>query len=291
MKNIIENYIKDLQKKNLSKNTLEAYKRDVEKFSEFVKGREENILSVDTVTIMAFVQYLQREGRATSSIVRNIVSIRNFYKYLIRKNMVSEDPTLGYEIPKIERTIPKILSVEEVDKLLNSPDSSKKGLRDKSMLELMYATGVKITDLLNLNIYDINLKFNYIKCRGSKKRERIIPIGSYAVKCLKNYLKVRPAINVYNLDYLFLNLKGTQMTRQGFWKIIKFYAKEASIDKEIDSYTLRHSFAVHLLQNGADIKSVQELLGHKDLAATQIYSSISKKSKIAEVYKNAHPRA
>jgi len=291
MKNIIENYIKDLQKKNLSKNTLEAYKRDVEKFSEFVKGREENILSVDTVTIMDFVQYLQREGRATSSIVRNIVSIRNFYKYLIRKNMVSEDPTLGYEIPKIERTIPKILSVEEVDKLLNSPDSSKKGLRDKSMLELMYATGVKITELLNLNIYDINLKFNYIKCRGSKKRERIIPIGSYAVKCLKNYLKVRPAINVYNLDYLFLNLKGTQMTRQGFWKIIKFYAKEASIDKEIDSYTLRHSFAVHLLQNGADIKSVQELLGHKDLAATQIYSSISKKSKIAEVYKNAHPRA
>ncbi|EPY2271335.1 site-specific tyrosine recombinase XerD [Clostridium sporogenes] len=291
MKNIIEIYIKDLQKKNLSKNTLEAYRRDVEKFSEFVKSREEKILSVDTVTIMAFVQYLQRERRATSSIVRNIVSIRNFYKYLIKKNMVSEDPTLGYEIPKIERTIPKILSVEEVDKLLNSPDSSKKGLRDKSMLELMYATGVKITELLNLNIYDINLKFNYIKCRGSKKRERIIPIGSYAVKCLKNYLEVRPAINVYNLDYLFLNLKGTQMTRQGFWKIIKFYAKEASIDKEIDSYTLRHSFAVHLLQNGADIKSVQELLGHKDLAATQIYSSISKKSKIAEVYKNAHPRA
>ncbi|NFD42903.1 site-specific tyrosine recombinase XerD [Clostridium botulinum] len=288
---MIENYIKDLQKKNLSKNTLEAYRRDVEKFSEFVRNREEKILSVDTVTIMAFVQYLQREGRATSSIVRNIVSIRNFYKYLIKKNMVSEDPTLGYEIPKIERTIPKILSVEEVDKLLNSPDSSKKGLRDKAMLELMYATGVKITELLNLNIYDINLKFNYIKCRGSKKRERIIPIGSYAIKCLKNYLEVRPAINVYNLDYLFLNLKGTQMTRQGFWKIIKFYAKEAFIDKEIDSYTLRHSFAVHLLQNGADIKSVQELLGHKDLAATQIYSSISKKSKIAEVYKNAHPRA
>ncbi|NFV70717.1 site-specific tyrosine recombinase XerD, partial [Clostridium botulinum] len=228
---------------------------------------------------------------ANSSIVRNIVSIRNFYKYLIQKNIVSEDPTLGYEIPKIERNIPKILSVEEVDKLLNSPNSSKKGLRDKAMLELMYATGVKITELLNLDIYDINLKFNYIKCRGSKKRERIIPIGSYAVKCLKNYLEVRPIINAYNLDYLFLNLKGTQMTRQGFWKIIKFYAKEASIDKEIDSYTLRHSFAVHLLQNGADIKSVQELLGHKDLAATQIYSSISKKSKIAEVYKNAHPRA
>lgn len=173
MKNIIENYIKDLQKKNLSKNTLEAYRRDVEKFSKFVRNREERILSVDTVTIMAFVQYLQREGRATSSIVRNIVSVRNFYKYLIKKNMVSEDPTLGYEIPKIERTIPKILSVEEVDKLLNSPNSSKKGLRDKAMLELMYATGVKITELLNLNIYDINLKFNYIKCRGSKKEREL----------------------------------------------------------------------------------------------------------------------
>ncbi|WP_251859507.1 site-specific tyrosine recombinase XerD [Clostridium sp. Marseille-Q2269] len=291
MKNIIENYINNLQKKNLSKNTLDAYKRDVDKFNKFVNKREEDILSIDIVTIMAFVQFLQKEGRATSSIVRNIVSIRNFYKYLIKKSIVSEDPTLGYEIPKIERTIPKILSVEEVDKLLDSPDSSKKGLRDKAMLELMYATGVKITELLNLNIYDLNLKFNYIKCRGSKKRERIIPIGSYAVNCLKNYLEVRPAINIYNLDYLFLNLKGTQMTRQGFWKIIKFYAKEACIDKQIDSYTLRHSFAVHLLQNGADIKSVQELLGHKDLAATQIYSSISKKSKIAEVYKNAHPRA
>lgn len=291
MKNIIENYIKDLQKKNLSKNTLDAYRRDMKKFKDFINSRKEDLLSVDTVTIMAFVQYLQKKERANSSIVRNLVSIRNFYKYLIKKNIVSEDPTLGYEIPKIERNIPKILSPEEVDKLLNSPNSSNKGLRDKAMLELMYATGVKITELLNLDIYDINLKFNYIKCRGSKKRERIIPIGSYAVKCLKDYLDIRPIINVYNLDYLFLNLKGTQMTRQGFWKIVKKYAKISGIKKSIDSYTLRHSFAVHLLQNGADIKSVQELLGHSDLAATQIYSTISKKSKIAEVYRKAHPRA
>ena len=194
MKNIIENYIKDLQKKNLSKNTLDAYRRDMKKFKDFINSRKEDLLSVDTVTIMAFVQYLQKKERANSSIVRNLVSIRNFYKYLIKKNIVSEDPTLGYEIPKIERNIPKILSPEEVDKLLNSPNSSNKGLRDKAMLELMYATGVKITELLNLDIYDINLKFNYIKCRGSKKRERIIPIGSYAVKCLKDYLDIRPII-------------------------------------------------------------------------------------------------
>lgn len=291
MSSVLEGYLKELQRKSLSKNTIDAYNRDITKFKEFATNREEDLNSATTVTIMAYVQHLEKTGHATSSIVRSIVSIRNFYKYLIKKGIVLEDPTLSYDIPKVQRNIPKILSVEEVDALLNSPDSSKKGLRDKAMLELMYATGTKVTELLNLTIYDINLKFNYIKCRGTKSKERIIPIGSYAVNCLKEYLQVRPELNIYNLDYLFLNLKGTQLTRQGFWKIIKHYAKETSIDKAINAYTLRHSFAVHLLQNGADIKSVQELLGHRDLAATQIYSTISRKSKIAQVYKNAHPRA
>lgn len=291
MSSVLEGYLKELQRKSLSKNTIDAYNRDITKFKEFATNREEDLNSVTTVTIMAYVQHLEKTGHATSSIVRSIVSIRNFYKYLIKKGIVLEDPTLSYDIPKVQRNIPKILSVEEVDALLNSPDSSKKGLRDKAMLELMYATGTKVTELLTLTIYDINLKFNYIKCRGTKSKERIIPIGSYAVNCLKEYLQVRPELNIYNLDYLFLNLKGTQLTRQGFWKIIKHYAKETSIDKAINAYTLRHSFAVHLLQNGADIKSVQELLGHRDLAATQIYSTISRKSKIAQVYKNAHPRA
>ncbi|GAA0743407.1 site-specific tyrosine recombinase XerD [Clostridium oceanicum] len=291
MNSVVESYIKDLKRRNLSKNTLDAYSRDISRFKEFVKTRRENVEDIGIVTVMAYVQYLQKVGRANSSIVRNIVSIRNFYKFLIKKGMVLEDPTVGYEIPKVKRNIPEILSVIEVDRLLQSPDLSEKGIRDRAMLEVMYATGVKVTELLNLTIYDVNLKLNYIKCRGTKKRERIIPIGSYSVNCLEKYFKVRPSINIYNLDYLFLNLKGTQMTRQGFWKIIKFYAKESGINKSINSYTLRHSFAVHLLQNGADIKSVQELLGHTDLAATQIYSSISKKSKIAEIYKNAHPRA
>ncbi|NEZ46284.1 site-specific tyrosine recombinase XerD [Clostridium niameyense] len=291
MSSVLEGYLKELQRKSLSKNTIDAYNRDITKFKEFATTREEDLKSATTVTIMAYVQHLEKTGHATSSIVRNIVSIRNFYKYLIKKGIILEDPTLSYDIPKVQRNIPKILSVEEVDALLNSPDNSKKGLRDKAMLELMYATGTKVTELLNLTIYDINLKFNYIKCRGTKSKERIIPIGSYAVNCLKEYLQVRPELNIYNLDYLFLNLKGTQLTRQGFWKIIKHYAKETGIDKAINAYTLRHSFAVHLLQNGADIKSVQELLGHRDLAATQIYSTISRKSKIAQVYKNAHPRA
>lgn len=292
MSNLLLKYIEELEKKHVSKNTLDAYVRDVSRFNNFIKERKEEITEIEMVSVMAYVQYLQKEGRAVSSIVRNIVSLRNFYKYLMRKGIINENPIVNYEIPKIKHNIPKVLTIEEVDKLLSAPSlSTNKGIRDKAMLEVVYAAGMKVTELLSLTIYDINLKLSYIKCKGSKEQERIIPIGSFAVKCLEEYLKIRPKINVYNLDLLFLNLKGVQMTRQGFWKIIKYYAEEAHIDKDINAFTLRHSFAVHLLQNGADIKSVQELLGHKDLSATQIYSSISRKNKIAEVYKKSHPRA
>ncbi|WP_097025746.1 site-specific tyrosine recombinase XerD [Clostridium peptidivorans] len=285
-------YINYLKSKNMSKNTLDAYKRDIDRFLKFLLFRDEDLKVVDEISIMAFVKELHKNKKANSSIVRNIIAIRNFYKYLNKQGIINEDPVINYEIPKIERNMPQILTVEEVNKLLNAPDlTTEKGIRDKAMLEVMYATGVKVTELLNITTFDVNLKLSYIKCRGSKNKERIIPVGSYAVDCINNYLKIRNLLNIYNLDYLFLNLQSTKMTRQGFWKIIKQYAKIAGINKEITSYTLRHSFAVHLLQNGADIKSVQELLGHKDMAATQIYSSISRKSKIAEVYKKAHPRA
>lgn len=285
-------YINYLKSKNMSKNTLDAYKRDIDRFLKFLLLRNEDLNGVDEISIMAFVQELHKNKKANSSIVRNIIAIRNFYKFLKKQGIINEDPVINYEIPKIERNMPQILTLEEVNKLLNSPDlTTEKGVRDKAMLEVMYATGVKVTELLNITTFDVNLKLSYIKCRGSKNKERIIPIGSYAVDCINNYFKIRSLLNIYNLEYLFLNLQSTKMTRQGFWKIIKQYAKIAGINKEITSYTLRHSFAVHLLQNGADIKSVQELLGHKDMAATQIYSSISRKSKIAEVYKKAHPRA
>ena len=292
MSNLLLKYVEDLERKHVSKNTLDAYVRDISRFNDFIKQRKEEITEIEIVSVMAYVQHLQKEGKAVSSIVRNIVSLRNFYKYLIRKGIINENPVINYEIPKIKHNIPKTLTIEEVDKLLSAPKSNiNKGIRDKAMLEVVYATGMKVTELLNLTIYDINLKLPYIKCKGSKDQERIIPIGSFAVRCLEEYLKIRPQINVYNLDLLFLNLKGVQMTRQGFWKIIKYYADETDIDKAINAFTLRHSFAVHLLQNGADIKSVQELLGHKDLSATQIYSNISRKNKIAEVYKKSHPRA
>lgn len=288
----IEQYLNNLMERNLSRNTIEAYKRDLEKFENFVRERNEDMLCVDVVTIMAYSQKLQKERKANSSIARNLVSVRNFYRFLIKKGIIKEEPTIAYEVPKVKQQIPQILTVEEVDRLLNVPNkNSLKGIRDKAMLELMYAAGLKVNELLNIKYHDVNLKFSYVKCRGTKDNERIIPMGSYAVNCIEEYFKVRSEINVHNSDYLFLNLQGNQMTRQGFWKLIKQYAKEAGIDKRINPCTLRHSFAVHLLQNGADIKSVQELLGHRDLAATQIYSQIVKKSKLAEVYKKTHPRA
>ncbi|GAA0723591.1 site-specific tyrosine recombinase XerD [Clostridium malenominatum] len=292
MEELINKYIENLNNRNFSKNTMDAYIRDIRRFSEFIQSRDEDLISVDEISIMAYVQEMKKNKRANSSVVRNIVSIRNFYKYLKRKGLIEENPIEDYEIPKITRNVPKVLAIDEVDKLLNAPDKlSEKGIRDKAMLEVMYATGIKVTELLNMTIFDIDLKLSYIKCKGSKNKERIIPIGSYAVNCLNEYLKIRDNLNSNNLDYLFLNMQNSKMTRQGFWKIVKECAKISGIKKDINSYTLRHSFAVHLLQNGADIKSVQELLGHSDMATTQVYSTISKKNKIAEVYKNTHPRA
>ncbi|MCR3760207.1 site-specific tyrosine recombinase XerD [Clostridium felsineum] len=292
MNNFVEQYFAEIKKKNLSLNTIDAYERDIKKFYDFLDENEEKFEDVDVVTIMSYVQYLQKSGRANSSIVRNIVSIRNFFKYLEIKGIRQDNPVIQYEVPKIRRNFPDILTIEEVEELLARPDvCTNKGIRDKTMLEIMYATGMKITELLNLTIYDINLKLSYIKCRGIKNKERIIPMGSYAVKCLETYLKIRTKLNVNNADYLFFNLQGDKMTRQGFWKIIKHYAEDSGIKKKINAYTLRHSFAVHLLQNGADIKTIQELLGHRDMATTQIYSGMYRNTRIAEVYKKTHPRA
>ena len=292
MENYLIEFTKEMKKKELSKNTIEAYERDVNSFVGFLTQRKEDALEVDIVSIMAYVQNLKKDGKANSSIIRNLVSIRGFYKHLIKLGKISENPLTNYEVPKNKRNIPEILTVDEIDRFLSSPDCNDyKGIRDKAMLELMYATGIKVSELLNLRILDVNLKLSYIKCRSLKDKERIIPIGSFAVNCLEQYIQSRDKINRGNLELLFCNLKGEKMTRQGFWKMVKHYASQAKINKVINSYTLRHSFAVHLLQNGADMKSVQELLGHNTLSTTQIYSSISKQSKIVDVYKNAHPRA
>ncbi|MBU3193794.1 site-specific tyrosine recombinase XerD [Clostridium algidicarnis] len=292
MDEYMEKYINFIKSKNLSKNTIEAYSNDLEKFFAFLNNREEQFNEVDEILIMSYVQQLIKEDIANSSINRNLVTLRNFYKFLLQKHLIIESPMINYELPKIKRNLPEILTIEEMNTLLNLPDTATyKGVRDRAMLELMYATGIKVTELLNLRIFDVNLNMEYMVCKGSKEKERIIPLGSVAIRYVREYLDLRKTISNSESLLLFLNSRGNKMSRQGFWKIVKAYAKEAGIDKDINLYTFRHSFAVHLLQNGADIKSVQELLGHVDISTTEIYYSITKKNKLIEVYKKAHPRA
>lgn len=292
MNNLLMKYTDEMSKKNLSVNTIEAYKRDIENFENFIMKKDKKFKDVDKLEIMAYVQHLNGIGRSDSSIGRNIVSIRRFYKYMVKNGLTYENPAENYKMPCVKRKLPEILTVDEVDKLLNAPDTeSNKGIRDKSMLEMMYATGMKVSELLNIKVSNVNSELSFVKCIGVKGKERIIPLGSYALAWFNKYMEIRSSINTKNVENLYINMHGNIMTRQGFFKIIKQYASNVQIKKHIDSYTLRHCFAVHFLQNGADIKTVQELLGHSNLTTTQIYSGVTRKSKLAEKYKKFHPRA
>lgn len=292
MNEILKGFDQEIIKNHLSSSTRDAYMRDIKKFIAFLECNNIPINALDEISMMSYIQELQTQRRANSSIARSIVSLRRFLKYLMKLYILTENPLSYYEVPKIKKTLPKILTVDEVDKLLSIPDmTSQKGIRDKAMLEVLYASGMKITELLNLTVYDINMKLSYVICNAGKTKERVVPLGSYAISYLGQYLEIRNTLNINISDTLFLTLKGYKMSRQGFWKITKLYGKSLGINKEINSTILRHSFAVHLLENGADIKTVQELLGHSDLAVTQVYQSMLKKNKMSEVYKRSHPRA
>ncbi|NPV42425.1 MAG: site-specific tyrosine recombinase XerD [Firmicutes bacterium] len=295
MLQLVNDFLTFLQvEKGLSKNTLDSYGRDLKKYIEFLKSQK--ILSFSetnrTIIISYFLQ-LQKKGHASSTISRNLASIRSFYQFLVRERYLDKDPTINLESPKLEKRLPKVLSIKEVDLLLEQPDIKKPlGLRDKAMLELLYATGIRVTELITLDITDVELDMGYIKCLGKGSKERIVPIGSEAVKFLEQYILTerKKLIKKREEKALFVNHHGYRLTRQGFWKIIKRYAKRAKINKQITPHTLRHSFATHLLENGADLRSVQELLGHADISTTQIYTHITKK-RLREVYSKTHPRA
>lgn len=293
MKELLDEYLIYIcQNKNLSDNTVEAYRRDLEAFKKYINANEYNSFNVDGLVIKNYIHYLESQGKKQSSLARSIVCIRNFYKYLVKKDYIDKVPVLDYELPKYQRNLPEILTVEEVNKLLSAPDiTSVKGIRDKAMLELMYATGVKITDMLNLKLEDINLEFQYVRFRNEKGVERIVPIGKFAVEWIKKYLEVRQLYKPKRNDIAFLNSHGDIMTRQGFWKIVKYYSEISKIEKPINLYSLRHSVAVHMIENGADIKTLQELMGYKDISAVQVYLNIISQKKILEVYKKSHPRA
>ncbi|MCX7884411.1 MAG: site-specific tyrosine recombinase XerD [Caloramator sp.] len=292
MDKVINDFLEELtHDKRLSKNTIDSYSRDIRQFLTYLSENNIDFKNVKKTNIIAYIIYLQKECRAVSSISRSLASIRAFYRVLIRNHIITYDPTLDLESPKIEKKMPQILSISEVERLLSIPDVTEpKGARDKAMLEVLYATGIRVTELVNLEVFDVNLEVGYIKCNGNK--ERIIPIGKIAIDSLKNYLNNHRSYFVKNKEEksLFLNFHGEKMTRQGFWKIIKYYAALADIDKEITPHTLRHSFAAHLIENGADLKSVQQMLGHSDISTTQIYAEMIK-NRIGDVYKKTHPRA
>ena len=278
--------------KKLSDNTLQSYRRDIEQYMSYVDSNSLDFKVANKTSIITYLMYLQKEGKATSTISRNLASIRSFYQYMVRTNVVEEDPTEGLESPKMEKKLPKILSVNEVNLLLEQPKCvDLKGYRDKAMLEVLYATGIRVSELINLDIADVNVEMGFIKCRNAHK-ERIIPVGATACSALSEYLKqARNAmIHTDKETALFVNTNGGRLTRQGFWKIIKQYKNQAKISMDITPHTLRHSFATHLVENGADLRAIQEMLGHSDISSTQIYAQLAN-SKLKEVYQKTHPRA
>ena len=293
MEKQINNFLEFLQKdKKLTDNTLQSYKRDINQYEEYINKKQLDYSKADETTIKNYLDYLQENGKKTSTVSRNLASIRSFYQYEVRVKDINEDPTANVQSPKIEKRIPNVLSTKEVELLLEQPtDTDLKGIRDKAMLEFAYATGMRVTEIISLNVEDINLETGYATCKNGKK-ERTVPIGEMSLKALKDYmLNARHTmIKDDNEKALFVNVNGQRLTRQGFWKIIKYYKEQAHIDKDITPHVLRHSFATHLLQNGADLKSIQTMLGHYDILSTQIYMQFQDES-LKNVYKKAHPRA
>ena len=285
------NYLQDVKKS--SKNTILSYQRDLNKFFAYLDEMKMNdITKVNNTSLNSYILMMERENFKTSTISRNIATLKAYFNYLFKQGVITQDPAEMLKAPKIEKKIPGILSIDEINLLLSQPSgSSNKEIRDKAMLELLYATGIRVSELISLTVDDINVNAGYIRCHENSK-ERIIPYGSVARTAIKNYLKdARPGmIATDNEKILFTNCNGQSMSRQGFWKVLKQYAKRAGIEGEITPHTLRHSFAAHLVENGADLHSVQEMLGHSDVSTTQIYAKMTN-NKIKEVYAKAHPRA
>ena len=278
--------------KKVSLNTLQSYRRDLKQFEKYIEDNGEDYVEVTNDGIKEYIEYMQEIGKKPSTISRGLASIRSFYQYEAKNKVVEKDPTEGIQSPKIEKRVPSVLTSSEVALLLDQPkDVDLKGTRDKAMLEFAYATGMRVTEIISLNIEDVNLETGYATCRNGKK-ERTVPMGNMSLKALKEYVvDARTKMNKdENEKALFVNVNGQRLTRQGFWKIIKYYKDQAHIDKDITPHVLRHSFATHLLQNGADLKSIQMMLGHSDILSTQIYMQFQDES-LKNVYKKAHPRA
>lgn len=293
MERQLKRFFKFLEdEKKLSDNTLQSYRRDLDQFEEYIHSNDISYNRVDENVMEDYVKYLEDEGKKPATISRNIASLRAFYQYLLKHKKIKSDPTANIKAPKIEKRVPCVLTSKEVELLLDQPkDVDLKGTRDKAMLEFAYATGMRVTEIISLDIDDVNFKEEFVTCRSSNK-SRIIPLGKMSLNALKEYVDNARNIMIKNPNEkaLFVNVNGSRLTRQGFWKIIKYYKDQAHIEKDITPHVLRHSFATHLLQNGADLKAIQMMLGHSDISSTQVYMQFQDEG-IKEIYQKAHPRA
>ena len=281
------------EEKRAQANTVNSYVRDLNQFRTWLMSTgATDLRRVRKENVDAYMQYMSSKGKSPATITRSAASIRSFYQYMLQRGAVRQNPAKAVAAVKVERKYPEILTGREVELFLEQPKCvDDKGVRDHAMLEMLYATGIRVSELISLNVEDVNLAAGFIRCVGRGK-ERIIPLYAAAVKALRDYLEfIRPRIIADKEEHaLFVNMNGERMSRQGFWKIIKYYQEKAEIKKDITPHTLRHSFAVHLLENGADLRSIQEMLGHADISSTQIYVNVVQKQ-LKDIYQKAHPRA
>ena len=293
MAEIMEQYEDFLvETKHASGNTVASYMRDLHQFAAYLQERKLPLMEVDSGAVTTYMTVLHDKGKSAATISRCLASLKSFYNYAVSCGRKDQNPALNIHVEKAEKKLPQILTGKEVELLLEQPKCTDlKGYRDKAMLELLYATGIRVSELINLNVSDVNLPGGFIKCDSGGK-VRIIPLYPAAVKALSDYIEdVRPKMVADGRETsLFVNVSGERMSRQGFWKIIKRYQEMAQIDKDITPHTLRHSFAAHLLENGADLRSIQEMLGHSDISSTQIYAQLVKQN-LKSVYHKYHPRA
>lgn len=297
MRQELQTFIQSLDaERALSRNTLESYTRDLNQFIRYMEEQGVRTLSeVRRGDVSGYMHYLSEQGKAPATVLRCLASLRSFFQYFLRHRLLTEDPSLAVSAPKAVKKVPRTLSVEEVDQFLSSPDTSTpSGMRDKAMLELLYATGMRVTELISLDISSVDTALGFVRCSGQSSGERVIPIGKTAIKYLEKYKQEDRAKLLKGKEdpaALFVNHLGMRLTRQGFWKILKRRAQAAGIQSELTPHILRHSFAIHMLENGADLRAVQEMLGHAHIATTQGYMQNIKSSRMKEVYEQSHPRA
>jgi len=281
--------------RGLSQNTLQAYRRDIGSFIDYCSKEQDisDIVQVKRQDVLDFLGWQLKSGKSYASLARALSALKSFFRFLEKEKYLVSNPTDNIESPQVVRRLPRVLSVSEVEKLLDQPNPlTVRGIRDRAMLELMYATGLRVSELIALQVDDVNLAAGYVRCLGKGRKERIVPVNQTSVFWVERYItRSRNQLVKNPLERtLFVNARGKKLSRQGFWKILNGYARQAGIEKEIHPHTLRHSFATHLLENGADLRAVQEMLGHADISTTQIYTHLTK-SRLKEVYEKSHPRA